>query len=313
MSRFSKSEAEAHGWVFVHSADPEEVVTSSTQGEVRRVPGTHVAEKYHSIAGGPSQLIHEEGETMGKLLERIYLFEETQKRIHPPLPPQAVPVDDTSVASVSRDDEGNFHVDEEARVGTVTVAQTEDGDEIRVTESEWAARDRADTFVVTDSESEGGQRVVVLGGSTPEVGEAVEARDEASRDSEDADKALPGLGEGEVKQVDLDPSELIDAPGATGTGHLIVREDEFSVSEVQERKQAEKVAAENERVAAAVELGSAVEDEGDEEDAPEATETTPEDDAPEDDEGPSENPENPVTSDEPPADEEAADAEEQKE
>lgn len=69
MSRFSKAEAEAAGWSFAHN-DPGRV-DDLGDGISRTIPPSVRAEKY--VDG---KLINESAETMGKLLERIFLYEQ---------------------------------------------------------------------------------------------------------------------------------------------------------------------------------------------------------------------------------------------
>lgn len=73
MSRFSKVQAEALGWAFVHE-QKEEVVRQG--GILKVVPGSVRAEKYVTEAPHAATLVHEQAETMGKLLERIHAWEQ---------------------------------------------------------------------------------------------------------------------------------------------------------------------------------------------------------------------------------------------
>ena len=237
MSRFSKAEAEALGWKFIHNVEADATVTSETQGEVRFSPETHVAEKYHSVAGGPSQIIHEEGETMGKLLERINLFEETQKRLQP----ETVEPVGVEVNALNLDAESGLPL----RTVTVPVDPTDlsaDKETMQITEEEWAARDRADVLVVRGEDGKPTQ--VTYGGSSPVAMEAYDLKLAHEAEVENARTAQPDV---ETEQIDLDPSQLIDAPGATGTGRIVVLKGEESMAEVQERKQEGKVEKENAR------------------------------------------------------------------
>lgn len=73
MSRFSKAEAEARGWSFFHSQDEETVNLGN--GVTRTKPASLRAERYVSRPGQANQLVSEEAETIGKLLERINHYE----------------------------------------------------------------------------------------------------------------------------------------------------------------------------------------------------------------------------------------------
>jgi hypothetical protein len=68
MSRFSKAEAERLGWEFVHKQD--EIVEDLGDGITRTTPAVLRAEKRIGTS-----LINETAETIGKLLERIHLYE----------------------------------------------------------------------------------------------------------------------------------------------------------------------------------------------------------------------------------------------
>lgn len=66
MSRFSQAEAEARGWKIVHEQTEQTVETSATQGEFRTTPASYVAEKWFNDTP-----VHEQAESIGKLLEKI--------------------------------------------------------------------------------------------------------------------------------------------------------------------------------------------------------------------------------------------------
>lgn len=237
MSRFSKSEAESRGWKFVHSVEADEVLTSGTQGEYRKTAESHVAEKYQSVEGGPSQIIHEEGETMGKLLERIALYEARMDSYVRPdqgveVTPNALNVDEAGLplrtVSVPVDPEDI----------------SEDKAVMQITEEEWAARDKADVLVVM---KDGEAVQVSSAGSTPDVTDAYDLKllhDAAVENARTAGEEV------ETEILDLDPALVeVDSPGATGTGSLVVRAGEKDMGEVFARKQEGKVEKENARVA----------------------------------------------------------------
>lgn len=80
MSRFSKAAAEKAGWSFFHASD--EIVLNDGNNEAgtsRVVPASYRAEKYVDIPGKEAALVTEEASTIGKLLERIHLYEEHLK------------------------------------------------------------------------------------------------------------------------------------------------------------------------------------------------------------------------------------------
>lgn len=68
MSRFSKAEAEARGWEFFHAV--ERRIEDLGDGVFRDVPGVLRAERYVN-----GHKVTEEGDTLGKLLERIHFYE----------------------------------------------------------------------------------------------------------------------------------------------------------------------------------------------------------------------------------------------
>jgi hypothetical protein len=72
MSRFSRAEAEAAGWRITLEEEPR--TEAQGNGRVRVFPGRVTAEK--SLTGeNEGQTLHESDETVGKLLERIYAYE----------------------------------------------------------------------------------------------------------------------------------------------------------------------------------------------------------------------------------------------
>ena len=231
MSRFSKSEAEALGWKFTHHTDEDTLLTSGTQGEYRIVPENNTAEKYQN-----NTLITEHGETMGKLLERIAWYEENQKRIAP----EEVNPNEVATNVLNVDEAG-------LPLRTVLVPAdptdlSDDKEVIAVTEEEWASRDRADVLVVRDEDGKPVQKF--FGGASAEAQEAYDLKLKHDAEVENARTAQEKV---DSVQVELDPSQLMDSPGATGTGLLIVREGEESISDVQDRKQEQKIEKENAR------------------------------------------------------------------
>jgi hypothetical protein len=78
MSRFSKAEAEALGWVIVHERPEEREIVGGT---VKIIPASVRAEKF--AANG--QHLTEEAESIGLLLERINAYESFQARINSPV------------------------------------------------------------------------------------------------------------------------------------------------------------------------------------------------------------------------------------
>lgn len=223
MSRFSKADAEARGWVFVHDKGAENVVTSEVQSEVRHLPRSIRAEKIVSRPNAGSYVVNEEAETLGLLLERIHAFE----RHLDSLGGSAVVT--PAVAPSQEPEEG----EDDPR--TVIV----DGG--RLTEEEWASRSRNESLY-------DGEKMVVLGAS-PAAVEANDAASELAREIEDADKAAEEIPH---EQIEYDTADNIDSPGQSAGGTLVVREGEASLEDVSLRRDAEKHDAESERVQAAL-------------------------------------------------------------
>lgn len=72
MSRFSKKEAQARGWRFVHDEPAHDVIESSTQGRSRHVPRNIRAEK---DTGPGLGIVNAQGESEGLVLEQIAFIE----------------------------------------------------------------------------------------------------------------------------------------------------------------------------------------------------------------------------------------------
>jgi hypothetical protein len=176
MSRFSKAEAEARGWVFVHYSEDEVLITSETQGETRHLPASYRAEKYFSLPGQGASLINEEAETLGLLLEKIYAFEhqvEVKGYVLTPAPVEIVgPVDEAGI------EQRTVHTSEGV-----------------ISEEEWSSRER------TDALYDGVE--MVYHGPQPVAEEADEARVKLSKDLEDAATAEEDVEE-RVFQEDVD-------------------------------------------------------------------------------------------------------------
>lgn len=88
MSRFSKAEAESRGWQFFHKTEDE--YTDLGNGISRFKAASLRAEKYVSRPGLAANLVSEEAETIGKLLERIHLYEQHLEGLpdYTPAPPE---------------------------------------------------------------------------------------------------------------------------------------------------------------------------------------------------------------------------------
>ena len=89
MSRFSKAEAEAAGWRFVHTQKEEHHRYGQN---VRVIPGLVRAEKNHG-----EHMVTDEAETIGKLLEKIH---EHEQRWAVPAPPAPEPVENEGVGLI---------------------------------------------------------------------------------------------------------------------------------------------------------------------------------------------------------------------
>lgn len=256
MSRFSQSEAEAAGWSIVHQRDEYEVVVGPNL--TQKHPATIVAEKYISRPGEVGRLIHEEAETMGKLLERIHAWEQHQKNIDAAGENvQPAPVDTDSELKTFSFLSG----DEAEGVGEPVqsvVVPAEPGDltlEAEVTtltDAEWSARSRNDTLVTDEGQ-------VVHGGGGEAVVNAEELRLLNKKAIEDRRAAEPAHGP--TEQLSFDTAGLVDTPGIGAGGTVIVREGE-ALDEVASRKEDLKKMREEGRVASMAEQGQAIAPEG---------------------------------------------------
>lgn len=234
MSRFSKAEAEARGWAFVHNREEFDVSTSDTQGESRTIPTTVRAEKYVSLPGQGASLVNIEAESMGLLLERIAKYEAEHDLKDTDHRTQPAPIDDTIVPLNT------------AGLPQRTVL-TGDG---AMTEEEWSSRDRSDALI-TDRDK--GTEFI-----TPHsvAEQAEDERVELNRDIEN-DRARESHLDVERVTIQTDTSDNIDAPGQSAGSVLIVRSGEES-TDVGERKQEEAIEHENERVGIVEDFGERV-------------------------------------------------------
>lgn len=254
MSRFSKSDAEAAGWSIVHKREAHEITVGP--GLVQKVPATIVAEKYVSFPDKPSQLIHEEAETMGLLLERIHAWEQHQANVNPSEP---VPVDtdaELKTFSLLEGDEAEGVEAGDPVQSVVIPAEpgdlTLEAETVTITDAEWSARSRADTLVTDEGQ-------VVYAGGGEAVADAEAARLENKKAIEDRRAAEPAHGP--TQQVEFDTAGLADTPGIGAGGTLVVREGE-SLDEVAARKEDLKKLREEGRVASMNEQGQAIAPEG---------------------------------------------------
>lgn len=248
MSRFSKADAEARGWVFVHDSPAEDIVTSEVQGEVRSVPRSIRAEKILSLPGKGSQVVNEEAESMGLLLERIHAFEAhhdqlRQEIVVPAVAPSAEPAVryfadgeeiDAERAAKLQEAGQEVEVVTENDPRTVIVAGG------RISEEEWSSRSQNDAIF------DGEQMLTVAPAS-----EALEADAESGELARAAEDAAKAANEIPHAQIEYDTADSIDAPGQSAGGVLVVREGEWTPEEVSIRRDAEKADAESERVVAA--------------------------------------------------------------
>lgn len=207
MSRFSKAEYEARGWVFVHEQGEEKVVTSETMAESRIKPAHYRAEKYLSLPGQGVSLINFADESLGKVLEQVHAFEEQ-------LEAKQVELTPGEIDAPSQVDEAGIPV---RNVYT---------DEGWISEEEYASRDKREAIYDGDK--------MVYTGPQPAAEDAVEAKSELEKDLEDARTAAPDVGP--TEQVEFDRTqEAIDSPGGGPAGRLVVREGEKPLEVVANR------------------------------------------------------------------------------
>lgn len=231
MSRFSRKEAEAAGWRFVHERDQYETVESSTQGRVNITPATIVAEKYVSLPGQTATLVHEEAETEGKLLERIAAYESHLRGLPSA---QAAPVDESDAPREIALGEGGDFIVTDSPAGTVIVPADPDDPEagtVSITDAAWTAANRTDSLVVA---TEDGTESVTYGGAREDVATAVDAVDAVRKLAEDQRSSEPHPGA--TKQIE---------------DETVVRKDEDSAAEASDRADEERKLIEDIRVIAA--------------------------------------------------------------
>lgn len=236
MSRFSKSEAEARGWVFVHAEEATTEITSETQGEQRTRPGSYTAERYFALPGRSAKRITEQADTLGKLLEQIHAFERQAESKIPDFEP--APVDTSGELRGFTAVEGDIvALDEAAQTVVLPGGET-------VTDAEWAARDTGDVVVDRFEDDDDPTQRAFFGGNAA-VREGAEERLQVAQDAEDERTAGEAV---DHRQVFVDNSNTIDAPGQSAPSQLVVREGEGSIGEVSLRREAEKSQAEDDRV-----------------------------------------------------------------
>lgn len=236
MSRFSKKEAEKAGWVFVHSSSERfEFNEDDPQGRSLRIAPSVRAEKRQPVAGQSDKLINEEAETIGLLLERIYAYEQQHAAKAYEVRESEFDLADTHKSIVLDEDRGGFRNTGE-RVASVLLP-----DGSKVTEAEWATRDKGDV-IVTD------EGTVFLHPTEPAVfGE--ELRQEVKREAEDESKSAFDVGP--TTQIVVDNHDSIDSPGQGAPSLIVVREGEEDIASVSLRKDADEAEIEDARVQAA--------------------------------------------------------------
>lgn len=234
MGRFSRKEAEAAGWRFVHQRDSYETVESSTQGRITTTPSVIQAERYVSLPGQSATLVTETAETEGKLLERIAAYEAHLRGLPSAQP---APVDESDEPrEIALGENGEFIVTDTPAGSVIVPADPEDPEAgvVRITDAAWSAQSRTDSLVVPSDE---GGESITYGGAREDVATAVDAVDAVRKLAEDQRSAEPH-------------------PGATVTlrqdGDLaVVREGEESIAEASDRADSERKLVEEIRVNAA--------------------------------------------------------------
>jgi hypothetical protein len=235
MSRFSQSEAESLGWVFVHDSAEEEVITSETQGISRLKPASVRAEKSLGGVG----MINEEAESMGLLLERIHAYEEGQKARQIVQTPVAINEDNIPTIHLpAGDDHVNEGEDTGIPIRTVTLPSGE-----RITEEELVSRSKQDALLLDGK--------MVFTGPLASIIEAEEERATASAEAEnERGNAEDDLGDRE--SIFIDKSQTVtDLPGGATGSSLVVLEGE-DPDTISESRQESKAIEENEKSLAAV-------------------------------------------------------------
>lgn len=262
MSRFSQAEAEAAGWSIVHQRDEYEVTVGP--GLTKKHPQTIVAEKYLSLPGQAGRLIHEEAETMGKLLERIHSFElhlgsvdALGEKSEPAIVDESSELPSFSLLGGADQPKGLGDPVQAVVIPVDPGDLTYEAEVTTLTDAEWSSRSRADTLVIAGEDGE--QEQVIYSGGSEAVVDAEQLRSEHKKAVEDRRAAEPAHGP--VEQIEVDTSNLIDSPGVGAGGTLIVREGE-EAEDVAERKDDLKKMRDEGRVASSQLQGQAIAPEG---------------------------------------------------
>jgi hypothetical protein len=250
VSRFSKAEAEAAGWVFVHERGEYTTTDSSTQGRTTTIAPRLVAERYISPPGHSATLITETAETMGKLLERIFEYERHLERVGITLTAPEVDLSATPRAA-STDEDGGLTIQDDVPAGSVLLPadpnDLDNHDVIAVSDAEFAARSRNDVLIVRGEDGEPVQQF--LSGSVSDAERGMDnhlARKAAVEYARTEDTNALDV---ETEQITYDVMDTVDAPGQSAGGVVIVRKGE-SLEDASVRLDEEAHALETERVAA---------------------------------------------------------------
>ncbi len=242
MSRVSRAEAEARGWVIVHERDEREILESATQGRTRTAPAEYLAEKPNPRGEG---FIRESADTMGLLLERIASYEATQEQLAGSDPEQTV---------VRRED---LPTDTDGFVvrSVVVPADPEDlsvdAPTVQITDAEWSRRDEHDAIYV-DGEMQN-RRGVTVDGESNDVDEIVDNREQLASNLEARRTAEEPVGP--TVQIVTDTSSNVDSPGQSGGGVLRIREEQFEDGNASDFREALSSQKESDRVQAQQEQG----------------------------------------------------------
>lgn len=218
------------GWVLVHYQPEQTVTLSETQGRAQVNPAVYRAEK----EGSPSINVEASTDEGLKLAaEAVDNYHEEPETEGAPFVPEPVPT------TATLDEEGNA-VETEIEGHQAETVITPDG---AFTEAEWAGRSRKDT-IVTDE----GQVVYSgLGEDTDAIDTAL--ADTAADTAEAENEATADLAIEDTKQVSYDTADMVDSPGQSAGGTIVVPADVETMPEAAQAMAATSAAVENERVA----------------------------------------------------------------
>ena len=253
------------GWDLVHHRPEELIELSGTQGRFQVNPAQLRAEK--QINGS---LVNAQGSTPEELQAAVQAVEESVQAFK--ADPHAAPLAEapTTATRMTIPVEDGIPGDaeaEEIEINPNTVITNEGS----FTEEEWAARSRTDTIVTDEGQ-------MVYSGAGEHADEITQALDATAAEAAAAEneQTKEAQAEGvESKQVVYSTADMVDSPGQSAGGTIIVPADTNSLAEAAQAMAATAQEVENERVAETAEPPAPEGDDGEEGEGEGSTEATP--------------------------------------